>query len=92
MALDAQSVKDGSLVCIKRITRVASDEVAIAEYLTSPELRRDSSNHCAPSLDSFQDPEDPGVRYMVMPILRPFEDPDFGARGEVVDFVTQILE
>ncbi|KAG5641208.1 hypothetical protein DXG03_005767 [Asterophora parasitica] len=29
---------------------------------------------------------------MVMPILRPFDDPDFGARGEVVDFVTQILE
>jgi hypothetical protein len=27
-----------------------------------------------------------------MPLLRPFDDPEFGAVGEVVDFVTQMLE
>ncbi|KAG5641199.1 hypothetical protein DXG03_005781 [Asterophora parasitica] len=92
MVLDAQKISDDSLVCVKRITKVASDEVAIARYLTSPQLRKDPGNHCAPCLDDFKDPEGPEVSYMVMPVLRTFKDPDFGVRGEVVDFVTQILE
>lgn len=29
---------------------------------------------------------------MIMPYLRPFDDPEFGAIGEVVDFVKQTLE
>lgn len=29
---------------------------------------------------------------MVMPYVRPFNDPDFGAIGEVVDFIAQTLE
>ncbi|KAF8056644.1 hypothetical protein FPV67DRAFT_646250 [Lyophyllum atratum] len=88
MVLDARRLQDDCQVCIKRITKITG-EVAIARYLAS---YQDSKNHCAPVLDNFQDPGDPGVSYMVMPLLRDFNDPDFGARGEVVDFITQILE
>lgn len=91
MVLDAWRTKDKMHVCIKRIKKI-SEEVAIARYLTSDHLLQDPWNHCVPALDSFQDPEFPVVSFMVMPILRPFNDPEFGARGEVVDFVTQILD
>jgi hypothetical protein len=34
----------------------------------------------------------PDVEYIVMPVLRPYNDPEFSFVGEVVDFVTQVLE
>lgn len=43
-------------------------------------------------MDAFRDPELPEVDYIVMPVLRPYDDPEFGAVGEVIEFVTQILE
>lgn len=91
MVLDARRTKDEMRVCIKRIKKI-TNEVAIAQHLTSNALLQDPRNHCIPVLDSFSDPELPEVSYMVMPVLRTFDDPDFGARGEVVDFVTQLLK
>jgi hypothetical protein len=55
-------------------------------------MLRDPTNHCVPILDSFSDPVFPRVDYIVMPALRPFNDPEFCFIGEVVDFVTQLLE
>ena len=40
----------------------------------------------------MEDPQEPGMCFMVMPYLLPFNDPDFEAVGEVVDFVEQTLE
>ncbi|KAG5728180.1 hypothetical protein E4T56_gene19317 [Termitomyces sp. T112] len=91
MVMDALRTADNSKVCIKRITK-ASDEIAIGKYLTSEELLSDSKNHCLPVLDDFVDPEDPTISYMIMPLLRDFNDPEFGAHGEVIDCVTQLLE
>ncbi|KAG5642296.1 hypothetical protein DXG03_003040 [Asterophora parasitica] len=88
MVLDARRLKDNVNVCIKRISKVTK-EVTIAQYLAS---NQDSRNHCTPVWDDFRDPDLPDVSYMVMPVLRDFNDPEFGARGEVVDFVTQMLE
>lgn len=53
---------------------------------------RNPANHCVPILDVLEDPIDPTQSLLVMPYLRPFNDPDFGAIGEVVDFVEQTLE
>jgi hypothetical protein len=69
-----------------------SNEVEIAHFLSSPALSQCNNNHCVTIIDSFQDPLEPMVQYLVMPLLRLFDDPEFGAVGEVVDFVTQILE
>ncbi|KAF5388388.1 hypothetical protein D9615_000863 [Tricholomella constricta] len=93
MVLDAKRIQDGVTVCLKRINpKVVTDEVKIAKYLSSAEMLRDSKNHCVHILDHFRDPILPKVEYIVMPPLRPYSDPEFGAVGEVVDFVTQMIE
>ena len=43
-------------------------------------------------MDAFQDPVIDTTSYIVMPLLRPFDNPEFSTIGEVIDFVTQILE
>lgn len=91
MVLDATRTKDGNIVCIKRI-RKQPEEANIGRYLSSQQLLQNSNNHTVPIMDLFQDPELPDVDYIVMPVLRPYDDPEFGAVGEVVEFVTQILE
>ncbi|RDB20142.1 hypothetical protein Hypma_012977 [Hypsizygus marmoreus] len=93
MVLDAKRLRDGTNVCIKRIEPESkTEEVNIARYLSSAQMLRDPNNHCVPVWDSFRDPILPHVEYLVMPILRPFDSPEFCAIGEVVDFVTQLLE
>ena len=91
--MDAQEVSSNRLICIKMITK-STTELAIAHYLSpvGAHAHQDSTNHCVPVLDSFRDPISPGVRYLVMPLLRPYNEPEFGVVGEVIDFTTQILE
>jgi hypothetical protein len=98
--IDAKRLEDGALVCIKRIVPkdieglelARGDEVNIGRYLSTKEMLRDATNHCVPILDSFRDSILPDVEYIVMPVLRPYNDPEFSFVGEVVDFVTQVLE
>jgi hypothetical protein len=96
--LDAKRLEDGLVVCIKRIEPKTDDfkfarmEVEIGRYLSTEHMLRDPTNHCVPIMDNFQDPTDPTIEYIVMPFLRPFNDPAFGVIGEVVDFVSQVLE
>jgi hypothetical protein len=100
MVLDARKLEDNTVVCIKRIAPkevegleiAPTDEVDIGKYLTTTEMLLDAKNHCVPILDSFLDPILPDVEYIVMPILRQYNDPEFCFVGEVVDFVTQLLE
>ena len=80
---------DGTLVAIKSVYNKGSREVEIARFLTS---LTHQDNHCVPVLDVFPDPLDSARSLMVMPWLRPFDDPDFVVVGEVIDFVTQMLE
>ena len=66
-----------------------SQEIEIARHVTS---LQDLHNHCLNMLDVFPDPLDPEVTLMVMPFLRPCNDPPFEVIGEVIDFVDQTLE
>jgi hypothetical protein len=92
--------KDGSVVCIKRISPKTIKgldmrnirEVKIGMYLSTEEMLRDATNHCVPILEHFRDPIYPEVEYIVMPVLRAFDNPEFCFVGEVVDFVTQLLQ
>lgn len=79
------------MVSIK-MTRRDSPEVSIAQYLSSPAVPHDLQNHCVPILDILPDPFEAKTMLMLMPYLRPFDDPPFTALGEVVDFVSQTLE
>ena len=82
---------DDTPVYIKRV-KTGDNESQITSMLSSEPLRRDPRNHSVPILDIFPDDEDPGVSYMVMPLLRLIDDPHFDLVEELVDFVDQILE
>jgi hypothetical protein len=49
----------------------------------------DPHNHAVPVLDYFTKDDD---GFLVMPLLRKFDDPPFGTVEEVVDFVRQMLQ
>ena len=49
-------------------------------------------NHCVPIYDYFIDDEEPFVGFLVMPLLRRFNDPPFYYVDEVMDFIKQTLE
>ncbi|OSX61727.1 hypothetical protein POSPLADRAFT_1144317 [Postia placenta MAD-698-R-SB12] len=89
--IDAIRQRDGLLVAIKA-TRNDTEEIAISTFLSSLKLMSDHRNHCIPLLEVMLDPLDPEMSLMVTPYMRPFNDPEFGASGEVVDFVRQSLE
>lgn len=89
--IDAIRQHDGSLVAIKE-TRNDTEEIGIASFLSSSTLMADPRNHLPPLLEVFRGTLDPQTSFMVMPYLRPFNDPEFGAVGEVVDFVRQSLQ
>lgn len=85
--MDAKS-SDETPVAIK-IVQNKSQEAQIAQFLSSIEH---PENHCVSILEVFPDPIDPSWSLMVMPYLRPFNDPEFELVGEVVEFVSQMLE
>ncbi|KLO08592.1 hypothetical protein SCHPADRAFT_908516 [Schizopora paradoxa] len=88
-AIDATRSKDNSIVMIKRVPEGDDGtEFEIAKFFTT---LRDPRNHCVPILDSFEIEGDEAI-YMVMPLLRDFNDPPFYAVKDVVDFVHQTLE
>lgn len=89
--MDATRRRDGSLVAIK-VTRNDTEEIAIASFLSSSKLLADLRNHTAPLLEVMHDASDSKASFMVMPYLRPFNNPEFGAVGEAVEFVRQSLE
>ncbi|KAH7889230.1 kinase-like domain-containing protein [Phlebopus sp. FC_14] len=89
--LDA-SKPDGTVVFIKMIDLARyPNEKDIALFLSECQ-RNDPHNHCVPIIDNFPDNTDPHVHYIVMPLLRAFNEPDLETVEDVVDFVDQTLE
>ena len=91
--MDAKRTKDGLAVCFKAIFR-SLKEAEIAKYyiFVTWVATRASTNHSVPILDIFREILASDFEYLVMLLLRPFDDPKFAVIGEVVDFVMQILE
>lgn len=88
MLIDATRISDGKLVFIKEV-KTGDQESSIVLALSALD---DPANHTVSILDTFTDHEDESVSYMVMPYLRPSDNPPFETVGEVMDFVDQILE
>ncbi|KAI0351967.1 hypothetical protein OH77DRAFT_1506233 [Trametes cingulata] len=86
--IDATRLKDGLRVSIKPV-RKNGQELKIAQFLSS---LTDPANHCVEVLDVLDDPLDPSRSLMIMQYLRPYNDPEFTMLGDVVAFVTQMLE
>lgn len=89
--MDATRIDDGKLVYIKRV-KTGDQESTILMLLNAPDLRGNPRNHAVPILDHFQDDVDPSISYIVMPFLRPLDNPPPEKVGDCIDFVTQYLE
>ncbi len=72
--IDATRVMDGKTVFIKRVPK-GSPEISIIQYLSDPQLRGDGLNYTVPLLDFLVGDED--YDFLVMPLLRRFNDPRF---------------
>ena len=89
--MDARRLSDGKQVAIKKLSS-DSNELRIAAYMSSEELRQDTRNHCVPILDVLVDQNDPTMTFIVMPLLRYIDDPDFDTVGSILDCVEELLE
>ncbi|KAA1473351.1 hypothetical protein DENSPDRAFT_822699, partial [Dentipellis sp. KUC8613] len=94
--IDATRNSDGAYVTLKKldVARGRSDmeEVEINLYLSSEALSSDPRNHCVQALDIIPVPDAQDIYVMVMPTLRPFDDPVFASFGEAVAFFSQLFE
>ena len=91
MLVDAIHEATGKRVYIKEVA-TDGEELNIAQMLRQEEWVGDPRNHCVPVTQVFKDHNDPNVSYMVMPFLRPMDDPPFESVKEIVKFTDQILE
>ncbi|KAI5116529.1 hypothetical protein M0805_005515 [Coniferiporia weirii] len=89
--VDARQRDDGKVIAIKRIEH-GSSEGDIGRMLSPSNESREATNHCVPILNYFQDPLNPEVDYIIMPLLRKFDNPEFYAVNEVVELVRQVIE
>ncbi|KAI0330367.1 hypothetical protein GY45DRAFT_1250953 [Cubamyces sp. BRFM 1775] len=86
--MDATRTTTQELVAIKSFVRQGQEE-EVAQFFAS---KRDPQNHCVRIHEILPDPFDPGLGLMVMPYLRPCNNPEFATIGDVVEFVDQTLE
>ncbi|KAI9069045.1 kinase-like protein [Trametes sanguinea] len=86
--LDATRISDGSMVAIKTFFR-DGHELEIAQFFASID---NPQNHCVRIHEILPDPDEPEMALMVMPYLRPCNNPEFGTVGDVIEFVDQTLE
>jgi serine/threonine protein kinase len=90
--MDATRRRDGKQVMLKKIfPNEGPHELIITQLFSSRQLARDPRNHCVPLLDIIEMPQN-GQKLLVLPFLRPFNNPSFQTFGEFVVFFTQICE
>jgi len=90
--MDATRPRDGKQVMLKKVLPAEGPhELTITQFFSSPGLVRDPRNHCVPLLDVIEIPAT-GQKLMVMPFLRPFNNPHFRTFGEFVAFFEQVCE
>lgn len=89
--IDAVRISDNKQVVLKKV-HTWTDELPVASYLSSEEMRNDPRNHSMPLLDVILVPSDDEHALIVMPLLHEFHDPPFARRGEVVEALRQILQ
>ncbi len=82
-------IRDNRDVFIKRVSK-SSTEGDIIVYLSRPALRAKSSNHTVPLLDFIKGNDE--YDFIVMPLLRFFDDPPFVFVDEALDFIRQSLK
>ena len=91
--MDARRLSDGAVVYMKPILRKDwHHERDSTLYFSSKSLRGDRRNHCVPILDVLYPPDSPEVCFLVMPLLRWYNNPSFKTVGEALEFFRQLFE
>ncbi|KAH9937740.1 hypothetical protein B0H21DRAFT_758124 [Amylocystis lapponica] len=91
--MDAIRTSDGKAVMLKKVAKSQHPlEAEISQFLSSPPLSEDPHNHSVPIHDILQIPDNEDTILLVMPLLRPFNDPELQTIGEAFDFVHQLFE
>ncbi|KAG1827806.1 hypothetical protein EV424DRAFT_1389290 [Suillus variegatus] len=88
----ATRTSDGARVALKRIQpSLHPYEIEVGRFLASEPLRQ-RENHCVEMLDVLQVPNEADETILVLPLLRPFNNPPFETIGEIIDFTRQVFE
>ena len=66
--------------------------IYIALYFSSQALASQPVNHCVPAYEVFTLDAEDDIMIMVMPLLRPYNNPRFDTVGEVVECFRQLFE
>ncbi|KAI0669458.1 kinase-like domain-containing protein [Trametes maxima] len=86
--IDAERTSDGLRVAIKSVSN-EGDELKLSQFISSI---GGAENHCAEALEVIRDPLNSNRSFLVMPYLRPYNDPELQTIGDVIMFVSQMLK
>ncbi|KAI0041334.1 hypothetical protein FA95DRAFT_1501637 [Auriscalpium vulgare] len=90
--IDATRISDGKQVVLKRMSETdTGEEGDMLRLFSSEQYKENPKNHCIPLIDSKR-LDDSQITLLVMPRMRPYNNPRFRTFGEVVAFATQIIE
>ena len=94
--IDATRVSDGSPVHLYLVSEKEHPEEADTMlHLTSTQLAGgdgDAENHAIPVFEVLEVDDNPNLSVVVTPSMRGCDDPWFEKLGEVVEFLSQVLE
>ncbi|KAF8508935.1 hypothetical protein BU17DRAFT_56469 [Hysterangium stoloniferum] len=89
--LDAVRIVDNLKVTLKLVP-TDTEEIPIARFLSSGDLREDPRNSAVPIMDVLPLPDTDGLAILVMPFLRDFFDPPFRYRIEFIELIRRLLQ
>ena len=90
--MDATMAPNNRLVNLKYVSSYFhEDEVAVVEYLNGRDLRQDPDNHTVPlARETLRSTKD--TSFLVMPLLRGYDDPRMDTIGELVECLDQTFK
>ncbi|KAG6808515.1 hypothetical protein H0H93_016826, partial [Arthromyces matolae] len=87
--MDAIRVADNRHIVLKKVA-TSSEELKIAQFLSSPGILSDPRNHSVPLLDTIYHPDE-DVAFLVMPVLLGVDYLPFRRLSEFAEAVRQYL-
>lgn len=87
-------MEDDKYVILKLVKKQAADidEALILQYFSEEPQSSDPRNHCIALLDALKIPNDHLHAIVVLPVLRPYDNPEFDTIGEGLDFLRQVMQ
>lgn len=91
--LDATRISDGKPVVLKKLSKAVHPyEAEISAFFSAEPLASHPRNHCVPTYEILDIPDEEDTILLVLPLLRPYDNPVFVTVGETVDFFAQIFQ